>query len=226
MRQRSLAGALSLLLFGAGLLAGCATTADPSASPSTTPSIDQPRAVPATPSVPQVPDLSTSASPDPSSPDASPGDEPTLAPVSKNVTEVATKYLKERENASSHYRTSPTEWLDKVKPLMTSDGYKQVRAGVSEDAGDDRVWQVSHEQGLAVKVTAECQVDTAGGDTDTFKALVCTITDMPVDKDGNLVPTTKIPDSWPYAGTNTATLNMTNTAEGWRVSLDASGMAG
>lgn len=203
---------IALGLFASLLMAGCGGTTAPSTTPTTGPSVDQPNV-----------QVSPSATP---SATADPDDAPTLAPVGKNVSDVALAYLTERENAASAYRKDPNDWLDDVKDLMTAEGFKALKESVGGGDGDDRMWQTSHEEGLSVSVTVECQADTAAPNTDKDKALLCVTHDQVLGKDGKPLATSKIPASWPYTGTQTATLNMVNTDSGWRVALDASGLAG
>lgn len=147
-----------------------------------------------------------------------------------SLQETAAKYLNERENQASHFRSKPGDWLTEARKLMTEGGYNKLTAnmGSLDNVTGGYAWNVSHEQGLAVKVDVGQCVELAQGSagTDNDKTVTCPVRDLVVDKEGKNVPTTKIPPTWPYVGKQQdALLSMKREGGGWKVEADMTGMA-
>lgn len=147
----------------------------------------------------------------------------------KALQETAEKYITVRENQASHHHDKPTDWLGDIKKYMTTEGYQTLSEGIGPDASGGYAWNVSHDQGLAVKPrVGECVELTQASETssDTEKTVSCSVTDIVVDKDGKNVPTNQIPATWPYVGDQQdALLEMKKDGEGWKVNMDMTGMA-
>lgn len=209
-------------------LSGCELKDAPAVAPtptSTGPTVEQPQV----PKLPQSPSTSASGTSGATTSGGKPsGDSthPTTKPIPDDTAKVATAYLNARENAASYDQPTATSWLKNVEPLMTKKGFEVMKASLGDPSGAQYAWQVSHDKGYAVKVSVNCVANSAVPDTDTSKALLCSLTDQVVDKTGKPVPTTDIPPSWPYVGPQaSATLMMAKVGSDWRVDLDASGMA-
>lgn len=148
----------------------------------------------------------------------------------QTLQETAVKYINERENQASQHHKKPGDWLTEAKKYMTENGYKQLtqNMGPVDESAGGYAWNVSHEQGLAVKVVVgECTELTQGSSgKDNEKTVMCPVTDIVVDKDGKNVATTNIPPTWPYVGEQQdALLLMKKSGEGWKVDMDMTGMA-
>ena len=200
------------------LLTGCTTEEEP-VEESTS------EAVAEAPNVPQQ-----QPTPSASTPQSDEGGDPGVSEVNDgSLQEVAVKYISERENQASHHHEKPNDWLKEVEKHMTKEGFKELSDSVGAgDGAGGYAWNVSHEQGLAVKAdTGECEViDQAGVDTDTEKVVGCAVTDVVVDKDGEPVPVSDIPPTWPFVGPqDDALLHMKKEGESWKVHMDMTGMA-
>lgn len=210
-----------ILLAGTLVLAGCTNTEEPQGQESVAPTAEAPD-VEGTPGGSQT---GVEATPKQTGkpPEA-------LGIEDKALQKAAEDYINARENQASHFHKKPTDWLDDVKEYMTSEGHKRLtdRAGSAYGAAGGYAWDVSHEEGLAVKAqVGECsELTQAGGNTDTKKTVSCSVLDVVVDKDDKNVPTTEIPPTWPYVGEQqNALLEMRKDGEGWKVHMDMTGMA-
>lgn len=156
---------------------------------------------------------------------------PEALSVEESLQETAEKYISARENQASYFHKKPADWLGKVKEHMTPEGYEALRSSVGspDEASGGYAWNVSHDQGLAVKPqVGECMELTQASETssDTTKTVSCSVTDVVVDKEGKNVPTNEIPPTWPYVGEQQdALLEMVKDGEGWKVNGDMTGMA-
>lgn len=148
----------------------------------------------------------------------------------QGLQEAAAGYLNVRENQASHFHAKPGDWFVQAQPFMTPEGYAALTAGI-EDVGNLQggyAWEVSHEQGLAVRVqVGECVLVPGGAHTESEKDVSCPVTDVVVDRAGNPVPSMSIPATWPYVGDQPdAVLSMKVVDGGWKVDADQTGMSG
>lgn len=146
--------------------------------------------------------------------------------LSDAVRNAAHSYLVVRGNVVSHYQESPSSWLEEIEPLMTSAGY----AALTENIGDGPAgapWNIAHENGIEVEVESDCNIqEQAGEPTDSEVFIMCALTYFPTDEDGNRLPTTQIPNGWPYVGVQQpALLQMVRDGDKWLVDADYTGQA-
>lgn len=223
-RSRATLGFAALLTAGALVLSGCTNGGDePEETGSSAPTAEAP-------DVGGDPGTSNDDSGETQVPDDQGPPPEALDVEDKSLQATAEKYLDERENQASHFRKKPKDWLGSVKKHMTDDGFAELKSSIGSGAGASGgyAWDVSHEEGLSVKVqVGEClELTQAGGNTDTEKTVSCSLTDLVVDKKGKNVSTTDIPPTWPFVGEQPdALLSMKKDGKGWKVDMDMTGMA-
>lgn len=210
---------LTLGLLAITTLALAACTSTPEAQPTTT----APEAVAPTvqANTPPTSDEDAGGKPVVGAPEANDVDE--------SIQKVAEQFIHERENQASYNRKKPEDWLKAVKPIMTASGYKQLTAqvGGGADAQGGYAWDVSHEKGLAVKAkVGKCLHLTQAGGSATEKTVTCSVIDIVVGKDGQPITSSDIPSTWPFVGEQQdALLTLKKEGGGWKVEMDATGMA-
>lgn len=223
-RSRATMGFIALIATGGIILSGCTNGDEPSdPEASNTASAEAPPVEGEEPTEETPSETDEEAPTDDAPPEA-------LEIEDKALQEAAQKYVTVRENQASHNHKKAGDWLGDAKKYMTKDGYKRLteQVGSPDEASGGYAWNISHDQGLAVKVEmGECvELTQAGNNTDTSKTVSCAVTDIVVDKKGKPVPTTDIPATWPYVGEQQdALLAMKKDGEGWKVDMDMTGMA-
>lgn len=109
-------------------------------------------------------------------------------------------YLEVRENSESVRYKDPDAWEAALKEVTTSAGFKiAVEAHRPEETSNAR--QVAIRQGYEVKVVAgECKENPGFGSSKNTLAVHCSLTDLVTDKEGEVITSTDVDNTWPYFG--------------------------
>lgn len=139
---------------------------------------------------------------------------------------VASAYLKRRENAIAYYQSSPVAWVATERRFMTSSGYKQLVATTADTGGTGAgfPYLTAHHFKWEVRVSANCSTVPDSHNTNTSEVVGCELTDTMLGESGAPVPTSQLPNLWPYNGPQPqASLAMVASGSTWLVQQDLTG---
>jgi hypothetical protein len=139
-----------------------------------------------------------------------------------------TQYLQAREDSVGADHTTPTAWLDSVKPIITPSWLAALTPRGMPSTGDvNNEYRLAHEQGYVVKATVSgCAWNNILLQSTSSKgAIACGLTDSTIEKGtGQEIPAEQLPFEWTRTGHQApATIIVERQNGHWLVSKDATG---
>lgn len=140
---------------------------------------------------------------------------------------VTVAYIQAHEDSVGADQTSPTSWLDKIKPLTTASWYGKLQPPKSVSTSNTPYnYTLAHSQGYTVKASvSSCiwdrQVMTP---TSTSGAVTCSVYDNTYGSDGRVILSGNLPFGWAATGQQSAAVLKIVLQNGaWRVDSDLTG---
>lgn len=153
-----------------------------------------------------------------------------VPPPSSEIVELVTKYLQARENSVGSNQSSPTSWIDEVKPLVTSNWLGALHPKSDTTTGNANAeYTIAHENNYTVKATvSDCIWDIEQAEpTASDGVIYCDVTDSTVlHTSGNTTAAENLPFGWSRNGPqNPATIKVVKLNGKWLISYDNTGEA-
>lgn len=148
------------------------------------------------------------------------------APPDDAIT-VATKYLEAREDAYGADQSSPTAWIGKVKPLVTTTWYSQLQPSTASSAGStpaDYDTAVTNGYHIVAHVS-DCSWNSEVAQPTTASGIVsCSLADTTVTSSGTPLSAGNLPFGWSFTGQQPpALLRIVKQGGVWLVDNDLTG---
>lgn len=163
----------------------------------------------------------------PVNPSYVPPSPPQTANVPAAARDVAIQYITAKENRDAFYQQNVRTWVDSVTPI-TTDLARERWANLDPNGNSGAAWIWAHDARVKTQITDVTCTDNPelrSPQPDKFLSVRCTWLAVPVYADGSRVPPNLIDFTWEYNGPRgPAVLSMINNG-GWKVSLDATGIA-
>lgn len=163
----------------------------------------------------------------PVDPSYTPPAPPQTSNVPAGARDVAVAYLTAKENRDAYFQQNVRSWVDSVTPITTPLA-RQRWDSLNVEGSPGAAWLWAHDAQVKTKLTDMRCVDNPevrSPQPNKFISIRCTWTAVPVYANELRVPPNLIDFTWDYNGPRgPAVLSMANDG-GWKVSMDATGIA-